>query len=320
MSTPRDPDRLIRAFLLEGEDELFDPVYDRVRAGIERKPQRVVIGPWRTPVMNKIVGFGLAAAAVVVVVIVGAQLLAPPGDRVGGPAEEPTPTPEASAASPSPEPSVTGAPDGSLAEGPFLVFDPATQSPPFDDAPPITVTISAPGWTALPEFGALVKGDGLDPPETTGAALLTGDTGSDAFYVYGDPCQWESTTPDVPATTVDEIVEALTAQASRNATAPVDVTVGGYAGKHITLYVPNTAPTRAQAFQDCDQNTFASWGVEGFEGPSRYSQGPGQVDELWILDVDGTIAILDVTYGPATPSELVDEARAIAESASFEAP
>ena len=320
MSTSRDPDRLIHSFLLEGEEELFDQVYDRVRAGIEQKPQRAVFGPWRTPLMNKIVGVGLAAVAVVAVVLIGSQLLGAPSNGFGGPGDEPTPTPEASVASSSDESSPTGTPDDSLAEGPFLVFDPATQSPPFDDGPRITVTISAPGWTAMPEFGALLKGDGLDPPETTGAALLTGDTGGDAFYVYGDPCRWESTTPDVPATTVDEIVEALAAQPSRDATAPVDVTVGGYAGKHITLHVPNTAPTGAEAFQDCDRQTFASYGVEGIEGPSRNHQGPGQIDEFWVLDVDGVIVILDATYGPATPADLVEEVRAIAESATFEAP
>ena len=58
----------------------------------------------------------------------------------------------------------------------------------------------------------------------------------------------KSTMPDTPATTVDEFVAALAAQASRDASAPVDVTVGGYAGKTITLHVPDDA-----AFDDCDE-------------------------------------------------------------------
>ena len=101
------------------------------------------------------------------------------------------------------------------------------------------------------------------------------------LYVYGDPCHWASTTPDTPATTVDELVAALAAQASRDASAPVDITVDGYAGKSITLHVPDDA-----VFSDCDRDTFGSWTVSLDSAPGldpyRYHQGPGQIDE----DVD----------------------------------
>ena len=63
MTTPRDPDRLIRAFLDEGSTELPDRAYDAVRAHIERTRQRVVIGPWREPPMPTIARFAVAAAA-----------------------------------------------------------------------------------------------------------------------------------------------------------------------------------------------------------------------------------------------------------------
>ena len=56
----------------------------------------------------------------------------------------------------------------------------------------------------------------------------------------------------------------------------------------------------------------------GGDGPSRYHQGGGQVDELWILDVDGAVTILDAMYRPDTPAALIDEVRTIAESATFE--
>ena len=35
MTSSRDPDRLIHDFLLEGEEQLHDQVYDAVRAAIE---------------------------------------------------------------------------------------------------------------------------------------------------------------------------------------------------------------------------------------------------------------------------------------------
>ncbi len=67
------------------------------------------------------------------------------------------------------------------------------------------------------------------------------------WYLYGDPCHWASTTPNTPTTTVDEIVTGLAAQASRDASAPVDVTVGCYAGKQITLHVPNDTEAIAES-------------------------------------------------------------------------
>ena len=94
MSAQRDPERLIHAFLMEGRTELADPVYDAVRAAIEQQRQRVVIGPWRMPTMNKLVPIGLGAAAVVVALVLGSQLLGSPAPGgVGAPSPSPTATP-----------------------------------------------------------------------------------------------------------------------------------------------------------------------------------------------------------------------------------
>jgi hypothetical protein len=129
--------------------------------------------------------------------------------------------------------------------------------------------------------------------------------------VYGDPCQWSTTIPETPATTVDELVEALAAQASRDASAPVDITLDGYAGKSITLHVPDDAD-----FTQCDDELFSSWGTRD-EDPSRYHQGPGQIDKLWIVDVDGVLVVIDAGYYAGTPQEVVDEMDAIVETATF---
>lgn len=102
MTASRDPDRLIQAFLDEGEEQLDDRIYDTVRASIEQQRQRVFLGPWSTPTMNKFVTFGLAAAAVIVAILIGAQLLGSPGGGLGNPpspSQEPTATPEPSTSS-----------------------------------------------------------------------------------------------------------------------------------------------------------------------------------------------------------------------------
>jgi len=95
MTAQRDSDRLISAFLMEGQTELADPVYDAVRATIERKRQRAVIGPWRMPDMTKFLAIGLGSAAVVVALVVGFQLLGPaaPAGVGGAPSATPTATP-----------------------------------------------------------------------------------------------------------------------------------------------------------------------------------------------------------------------------------
>jgi hypothetical protein len=304
MTAPRDPDRMIHHFLMEGGEQLHDQVYDAVRAEIDVKRQRVFIGPWRLPTMNKLVPIGLGAAAVVVVLVVGASVLrAPaPGGVGAGPTAAPSPSAAAptTASSPSAAAPSTAAAAGLPVAGSHVLWS--------EGGVEVTVTIPAPGWTGEDAGGILVKNDSVDPPAGAGMIVFA----SEGLFVYGDPCRWSSTTPATPVTTVDALVTALAAQASRDASAPVDITVDGHAGKSITLNVPGDAD-----FSACDQGFFGSWGVATERTPARYHQGPGQIDELWILDVDGDLVVIDTTYYAGTPAEHVAEIRAIVESATF---
>lgn len=178
-----------------------------------------------------------------------------------------------------------------------------------DRALAMTVTLPAAGWRYDDIALGFAKGD-----EVNALVLLWSFPAGTEFWVYGDPCDWQSTRPATPATTPGEIVARLAAQASRDASDPVDVTVGGYAGKSVTLHVPDDA-----VLADCDLGNFTSYGVTGDE-PTRYHQAPGQIDEFWVVDVDGAIAVLDATYRADTPAEWVEEMRSIARSATFEAP
>ena len=99
MTAPRDPDRLIAAFLEDGTDDLPDWAFDEVRHDIHRTRQRVVIGPWREPIMSNLARYGVIAAAVVLLVGAGAVLLRPAPAGVGAPASvapAATPSPTAS--------------------------------------------------------------------------------------------------------------------------------------------------------------------------------------------------------------------------------
>lgn len=297
MSASRDADRLIHAFLLEGEERLSDQVYDAVRAGIDHKRQRVVIGPWRMPTMNKFVPIGLGIAAVLAVLLLGSRLLASPTGTVGGPGVEPTSTPEASVAQPSS--AAGGHPQGSYL---FWAGD--------GNDTRITTTIPGPGWYGGTGGGILVKNDNADPPD--GAGMIG------PYYrnllVPSDPCKW--LTPDTSATTVttvDDLVAALESQASRDASVPVDITMDGYAGKSITIHVPDDAD-----FSTCDLGQFCTLMEDNRADCDRYHQGPGQIDEVRILDVDGEVNVFFAAYYEGTPAEHVAEMHAILDSMDFE--
>lgn len=303
MSFDPETTRIVRSWLDEGVTQLPDRVLDAVLDRVPATPQRRVTW-WparRLSTMNTTLKFGLAAAVVAVAALIGINVLGTPSN-VGGPGP--------GGATPTPQPTPTATPvppEGLLPEGPHVLTDGGE----IDGIStlPITVTIPGSDWHGAPGSAILVKNDTADAPDGAGVIVFFGD-----LYVYGDPCQWATTRPDTPSTTVDELVEALSAQATRDATEPVDVMVDGYLGKSITLHVPDDA-----VFTDCDAGYFGSWGVPGDDlTPFRYHQDPGQIDTLYILDVNGTLTVIDTAYYDGTPQAVIDELEAIVESASFE--
>ena len=135
--------------------------------------------------------------------------------------------------------------------------------------------------------------------------------------VYGHPCKWTGTLSR-PGPTVDDLAKALVDRPLRNASKPVDVTLAGYRGKYLEWSVPSDAD-----FSKCDAGAgahyFESWTAHGGEG-DRYHQGPGQVDRLWILDVDGSRVVIDAFLMPSATSEMRDELSAVVKSIRFELP
>ena len=179
--------------------------------------------------------------------------------------------------------------------------------------PSLTVTIPAPGWNTGEEGN----------PEGSGVLLKNGETPDGAgmiifaqpeYYVFGDPCNWATTMPDTPVTTVDEFVAALSSQPSRDASEPVDVTLGGYTGKSITLHIPDDLDP-----SECDQGTFASWncGDPADPIPCGFHGGPGETSTEYILDVNGLIMAWHTGYERGTPADVAAELEAIVLSASF---
>jgi hypothetical protein len=297
MSTDRDTARIVRSWLRTDEHESADRVLDAVLDALDTTPQRRAGWPaWRSATMNRFVIIGLGAAAVVVLLLVGSQFFGSPGN--GGVGAGPTPTAQATA---TPEPTAEATPEPSP-EGAHVLLDRA------QGGVRIAITLPATDWVGEPGGGFVEKGmNGADPPD--GAGMIAFDDAE--YYVWGDPCRWSTTRPDTPATTVDEFVAAMTAQASRDASEPVDVTVDGFAGKSITVHVPDDAN-----FDECDEGVFAMWGT-ATDDLARYNQGPGQIDELYVVDVNGVLVVIDIGHYEETPQAVVDELHAIVESITF---
>lgn len=137
----------------------------------------------------------------------------------------------------------------------------------------------------------------------------------DVDQVYGHPCQWSGTLFQ-PGPTVDHLAEALVDIPLRNAAQPIDVTLDGYAGKYLEWSVPAGID-----FADCDagggEHYFESWTGNGW-ATDRYHQGPGQVDRLWILDIDGARLVIDAFSMPFATTEERAELLAVVESIKFE--
>ena len=174
--------------------------------------------------------------------------------------------------------------------------------PPIAGVRQVTFDIPA-GWTS--DRGAFLLKEFAAPPAGVGLGLwIIGD-------VYADPCAWLGSEVDPPPTSLDELVAAFVSH--RGASDPVVVSVDGYAGKRIELRVPDDV-----AFADCDRGEFRSWTDPRVAGGGRFHQGPGQIDELYILDVEGTVLVIGGAHFPGSRREDVDELHQMVETIRIE--
>ena len=179
--------------------------------------------------------------------------------------------------------------------------------------PSALITVPA-GWTNYSGW-ALQRG----PVEGALIAVSFWSVGQ----VYGHPCHWQGTLSQ-PGPTVDDLAGALVSVPLRNATQPRDITLDGYAGKYLEWSVPADMVFSASGLPDpsegCDADgggpAFQSW--LGVGAGNRYQQGPGQIDLLWILDIDGARLVLDAFDMPSATAEERQELLDVVGSITFE--
>jgi hypothetical protein len=274
MTAPRDPDRLIAAFLEDGTDVLPDWAYDEVRHDIHRTRQRTVIGPWREPVMSNLVKYGVIAAAVVLFVGAGAYLLRPAPTAIVG---TPSPTP---ASAPTPVPNAVGPGPVELRYGPWSMT--------------VTVPEGAVGWSQAEGDSGLFKDYGPDGEEDGPVIIIWSMTGT-----YVDPCL-DHTLKQPDPEGVEELIAALGNQPGLTSGPPTDVTIDGYDGQYVETTVTADLSTCA------DNDGFWIWASPI---DHRFVSTGGEVNRMYALDVDGEIFTFDVRL----PAAVTDEDRATVE-------
>jgi len=102
---------------------------------------------------------------------------------------------------------------------------------------------------------------------------------------------------------VDELVTALSNLKGFTVATPVAYTLDGFNGKQFTI----TAPTDAR----CDYGTWATaLRINGV--------GPGEINDVRILDVGGTRVLIAIPHGPDQPAEDKSAVQQVVDSVRLE--
>jgi hypothetical protein len=152
-----------------------------------------------------------------------------------------------------------------------------------------------------------------NPPSVMGLSVW------DAIQVPTDPCRWSSTMT-TPGPTVEDLVKALVAQRTRNASAPVEATLAGHTGVYLEWSVPPDMVDgeKCDKWPDNGYRDFVSF--LGIGGSERYEQLAGQIDRLWVLNVNGHRLVVDATYSADATDDQKTELHQVRDSLRFDEP
>jgi hypothetical protein len=264
----------------EGQTPLPDAVRAAIRAELPTTKQAgVASGPLKLQTLGTSIPgpalYGLAAAALVAAVILGTAFLN--GANVGDNQPPQSPTPPGSTL-------IEPNPLDALAAGAYHVDSPF----------PLRISFDVPEGTGVLFYTS--AGSQVN--------LAVGSGGEASFEIVdnlsADPCTRELLDPPV-GTSVEDLVTALSNLPGFTATLATDVTIDGYNGKQLTLTAPERDPP-------CD--SMLTWKTT----TRQNGVGPGEVNEVTILDVDGTRLLICIAYQPSTPRAVQSQLHAIVDS------
>jgi hypothetical protein len=172
-------------------------------------------------------------------------------------------------------------------------------------------TIPAEGW--LSWIGTFKVGQGtVEPLPTVGLSIIN------VTNVVQEGCTTHAAADPPVGPTVDDMATALAALSPFVLTKPPsDVTVDGFSGKHLELTVPDLAVRvigNDTAFTDCTSGELKSWIGEPLSYAFHGYSHPGQVEEIWLLDVDGQRLMIAAGTSPGSSKGDIAELRSILDS------
>ena len=170
----------------------------------------------------------------------------------------------------------------------------------FEGSPRLILTVPGSGWSTAGVFNVGKDYPGGSSPHDIAM------TPWGPRNLVDDPCLGQAAGELDPPVgpTVEDLVAGLVEQAGGTASAPTDVTVGGYPGKRLEL------PSM------CDGREFQRW-MEGSEhGP--YFYGEGQRNIVYVMDVEGVRMVIDTMYVPGVSEEDLAELDALVASMRIE--
>ena len=216
------------------------------------------------------------------------------------PADQPAPTETVPPTTPPQALSTAPADPELLAPGTHF-FDDVDGTP----TPRIFVTVGA-GWSNFVDEG--IGKNGPTPTTYSPADDVGFITFSRPDKVYLDACHSGDGFYPGPVTTVDGLVTALTEQQGGwvDVTAPADISIDGYPGKTFRRTVPavlsgcpNFSP-RHMRLPELDGNGLRSWQNEHDSNSGGDYYEPGQFETLMVLDIDGTVVVINANLWPGS--------------------
>jgi hypothetical protein len=95
------------------------------------------------------------------------------------------------------------------------------------------------------------------------------------------------------------------------ASKPQPTTIQGHPAWYLDVLIPSTLD-----LSECDGGQLILWDTAN--GDVRYSQGPGEVNRLWVVDVGGEVMVIDAAIFLETPAADVAELQKVIDSVVIE--
>lgn len=210
----------------------------------------------------------------------------------------PTPSPMPSPSFPSPSPTAMPLPtsdDVALNPGTYYVANPGDTN-----AQRLTFTVPA-GWTSA-DYVAKDRGQ---PGEMFFTAWVV-------THVFTDVCHWGTLVN--AGTTTDDLINALSAQQGRTASAPSDATIGGYPGKRIELSVASDLDVST-----CTNGHLRYWPGPGPDLGSGLCCNPaGNIDDVYVVNIQGRRLALVARHYPGSSEADKAELQSVVDSIKIE--